>query len=152
MELRENDKRILRALQKDANLSLKDLAETLSMSQTTVWRRINDFEKSGLIVSRVTLLDPHKVGTDVCIFVNVNVVSHDLECRRNFEDFVALSPFIVECFSVTGAHDYTLIVRTKSVEAFERFLMNTILAHKSVAAASSQIALKQHKYSTEIPI
>lgn len=152
MTLNENDKRILRALQRDASLNRKNLAEDLSMSQSTIWRRINDFEKAGLIVSQVTLLDPRKVGANVCIFVSINVVSHEDKCRKAFEKFVMNAPQILECFSVTGAHDYTLIIRAESVDQFEIFLMNTILAHKSVATASSQVALRQHKYTTEIPL
>ena len=58
----------------------------------------------------------------------------------------------MECFSVTGEFDYMLIVRIKSVIAFEKFLMEHILGQPSVASASSQISLREHKYSTELPL
>jgi Lrp/AsnC family transcriptional regulator len=43
-------------------------------------------------------------------------------------------------------------VRTRSVEEFETFLMKQVLAHPSVATASSNLALRQHKRTPVLPI
>ena len=98
------------------------------------------------------MLDPEIVGVPVCVFLSVNLVGHEAKIRKSFESFIQSAPEIMECFSVTGGFDYMLIVRTKSVLDFETFLMEQILGHPSVASASSQISLRQHKYSTELPI
>jgi len=122
------------------------------MSQSTLWRRVNELESAGAIKKRVALLDPDIVGLSVCVFLSINLVNHTAKVRAEFEAFVEQSPQIMECFSVTGGFDYMLIVRARSVLAFEAFLMDEVLGHKSVASASSQIALRQHKYSTELPL
>ena len=150
--LTESDLKVLRLIQRDLSGSRQETAERAGMSASTLWRRINELEAQGTIRKRVALLDPVSVGIPICIFLSVNLVDHDLRTRTQFEDFVAITPEIMECFSVTGAFDYVLIVRTTSVSAFEQLLMEQILGHKAVAAASSQISLRQHKYSTELPI
>ena len=146
------DLAILRALQADAAQPARQLADTLGMSQSTLWRRVKELEEAGAITKRVALLDADVLGVPVCVFVHVNLAEHDANVRCAFEAFVRETPAIMTCFSVTGAHDYTLIVRTRSVADFERVLMEEILAHPSVATAMSQLALRQHKYSTEIPL
>ncbi len=150
--LTETDRAVLRAVQKDAGATVRDLAERLGMSPSTVSRRLSELEQVGAIQRRVALLDPDKVGFPVCVFVAVDLVDHAPETRASFERLVHGTPEILECFSVTGTHDYTLIIRTHSVGEFEQILMERILAEDAVAQASSQIALRQHKYSTALPL
>lgn len=152
LHLTETDRAVLRAIQKDAGATVRDLAKRLSLSASTVSRRLAELEQVGAIQRRVALLDPEKVGFPVCVFVAVDLVDHAPETRASFEQLVHGTPEILECFSVTGTHDYTLIIRTHSVAEFEQILMERILADDAVAQASSQIALRQHKYSTALPL
>lgn len=151
-ELTDADRRILTVLQEDATLTLKDLAERLSMSQSTVWRRMQDLEAAGVILKRVTLVDPRAVGLGVCVFVHVNLREQNAESRSAFEAFVRAERQILESFAITGEYDYMLIVRTDSVESFDEFLMHRLLAHPKVAKASSNLTLRQQKYTTALPL
>lgn len=146
------DIRLLRLIQRDWSKSRQTLADAAGMSASTLWRRLTDLQRSGAIRKRVALLDPIIADLPVCVFLSVNLVNYDAATREAFETFVGITPEIMECFSVTGEFDYMLIVRSKSVIAFEQFLMERILGQKSVASASSQISLREHKYSTELPL
>lgn len=152
LRLAGGDLAVLRCIQDDASRTVRELAETLGMSPSTVSRRLTELEQAGAIARRVALLDPDKLGFPVCVFVQIDLVDHARKTRRQFESLVRHTPEILECFSVTGTHDYTLILRTHSVGEFERLLMERILAHDFVAQASSQIALRQHKYTTALPL
>lgn len=152
MQLSEADRRMLRALQDDSTLSLKDLAAASGMSSSTLWRRIQDFEAAGLIRKRVTVLDAEKLGLEVCVLLNVNIANQNRDAREAFERFVALHDEILQCFAVTGGHDYTLVVRTRSVAAYERFLMDELLAHPSVASSETHLVLRQPKNVTALPV
>lgn len=152
MNLTAKDAEILRILQEGAVDGRKEIAEQVGMSSTTLWRRINELETSGLIQKQVTLLDAEKIGFPVCVFVFVNLKDYSIETRQAFESFVERTPNVMECYSVTGVHDYILLLRNRSVSDFERFLMDEILSHPGVESASSQISLRQHKYTTSLPI
>lgn len=152
MDLTAKDIQILQILQDGREDSRQKLAEQLGMSSTTLWRRINELETAGVIRQRATLLDAEKVGLPVSVFVFVNLKDYRVETRRAFETFVEDAPQIMECYSVTGATDYILQLRCKSVRDFESFLMEKILMHSGVESASSQISLRQHKYTTALPI
>ena len=150
--LPEQDREILRHLQRDATLSLRDLAERVGMSQSTVWRRIEALEATGLITGRVTLVDADRAGVSVCVFVQINLRDHNPETRRAFETMIHAMPEAMDCYAVTGAFDYTVILRTGSVAAFEDILMNRILAAECVANAASHLSLRHIKHSTALPI
>lgn len=152
MSLSKNDIMLLNALQAGSEDSKSQLAEKVGMSPTTLWRRMNELKSEGVIREQVTLLDPDKAGFPVCVFVFVNLKDYARATRTEFESFICSLPQVMECFSVTGANDYTMIVRCRSVSDFERFLMEDILSHPAVEAASSQISLRQHKYTTALPV
>lgn len=152
MEFSEPDRRLLKVLQDDSTLSLKDMAAAAGMSSSTLWRRIQDFEAAGLIRKRVTLMDPVKLGLEVCVLLNVNIANQDRDARDAFERFAARHEEILQCFAVTGGHDYTLVVRTRSVAAYERFLMDELLAHPSVSSSETHLVLRQTKNETALPV
>jgi len=157
MKLTESHIELLRAIQSDATLTLEQLAQKISVSHTTpshttLWRRIRDLESQGVIAGRVTILNPPQVGFTVCAFVYVNIVSHNNKNRSAFEKLVDTTPEIMECFSITGPHDYLIKVRVKDIADYEVLLMEKILAHPSVASASSNITLRQHKSTTALPL
>ena len=143
---------LLRLIQNDATLTLEQLAEKTSASHTTLWRRLKSLEAANVIRNRVTILDAEAVGIAVCAFVYVNIVSHDSKHRRAFEKLVESTPEIMQCFSITGPHDYLLNIRVRNIKDYENLLMDKILAHSSVASASSNIALREHKFTTALPL
>nr|NIS43043.1 winged helix-turn-helix transcriptional regulator [Desulfuromonadales bacterium] len=46
------DKKILHCLQRDASLSIAELAEKVGLSSTPCWRRVRELEKAGVIKGR----------------------------------------------------------------------------------------------------
>jgi len=150
--LHRDERKILRELQRDSAQSARDLAEKLNLSPSTVWRRMKDMEDAGILTGRVALADPKKLGLDVCLLVNVNITSQTAGSREAFEEFVHTHENVLQCFAVTGGYDYILVVRLASVDAFEDFLMNEVLAHPSVANTRTQLVLQQMKNSTVLPV
>lgn len=152
MTLSAQDRSVLKHLQSDLSQSRQSIAEVVGMSATTLWRRVNELESTGVIAKTVALVDAHKAGLDVCVLVSVSLKSHEPDTRARFEEAINQHANVMECFLVTGGSDYMLIVRTSTVAAFEMMLMEDILGHPAVATASSNIALRQSKYTTALPL
>ena len=68
------DKEILRLLQRDATLSVNDIAEQVGLSTTPCWRRIQLLEKNGVISKRVALLNADKLNLGMTVFVQIKVL------------------------------------------------------------------------------
>lgn len=70
------DCKILELLQRNADLQMADLAESVGLSQTPCWRRVQRLKATGVIRSNVSLLDRHKLNVGVTAFVMVRTSTH----------------------------------------------------------------------------
>ena len=67
------DRRILLALQENADISIAQLADKAGLSQTPCWKRVQKLEEAGVIMRRVAILAPEKLGLGLTVFVQVSM-------------------------------------------------------------------------------
>ena len=146
------DRRIVGELQRDASLSHAALAERVGASAASVWRRVRQLEKAGVLGPAVRLADPEALGRAVNVLCQVRMTRQTIEARAEFEAFIQSRGEIVECYAMSGEWDYLLRIAVKDVADYDRFVMRGVLAHPSVAHAASNFALRQVKYTTAIPV
>ncbi len=152
MNLSRADRRLLNALQHDASRNQAELAEIAGMSRTSCWRRIRDFEDSGLLERQVALLNPKTAGFNLQVALAVSMTKHTDENRDDFEAHVSRLPEVTECFSVAGERDYLLHVLVRDMDQYNDFLNAEILTHPAVQSASSTFVLRRIKYTTAMPL
>ena len=148
----EIDRRIVRELQRDASLSQAALAERVGASPASVWRRIRNLEKEGVLGPTVRLANAQRLGRSVNVLCQVRMRRQTVEARADFEQFIQSRDEIVECYAMSGEWDYLLRIAVRDVDDYDRFSRQGVLAHPSVANAASNFALRQVKYTTEIPV
>lgn len=146
------DRLILKELQQNADISMQDLGERVGLSHTPCWRRVKKLEEAGVILRRVTLLEPDKLDLSVNVFVQVSLAVQEEDALNRFEAAVQSIPEIVECYTVSGDRDFLLRVVVEDVGAYERLLKSTLVHLPEVANMSSTFALRQVKYTTELPL
>jgi len=144
------DKQILALLQSDCRLSHQEIAERIGSSSSSVWRRIQALEASGVIAARVALVNPAAVGLNVCVICNVKLTHHSDESRVEFEEMISGIPEVTACYAVSGNHDYSMTVVVQDVQAYEKFLTQRILNSHLVDAASSSFTLRTVKNTTAL--
>ena len=146
------DRRIVAELQRNAGLSHAALAERVGASAASVWRRVRQLEKSGVLGPAVRLASAEALGRSVNVLCQVRMTRQTIEARAEFETFIGSREEIVECYAMSGEWDYLLRIAVKDVADYDRFVMRGVLAHPSVAHAASNFALRQVKYTTAIPV
>ena len=152
MELDRYDLHILKILQNDSSISMQDLGAQIGLSHTPCWRRVKKLEEHGIIIKQVALLNSKNLDLDVNVFVHVTLRQHHENALNRFEEAVSQLTEVVECYTVSGETDFLLRVVVKDVEAYEKLLKGTLLQLPEVGNLSSTFALRQVKYTTEIPI
>ena len=148
----EIDLKILRELQRDASLSNAEIASRVGLSVSPCWRRIQRLERTGLIRSRVALLDPEALGLQIVVFASVKLSSHGRQALPEFEAQIREYDEVMECYTMTGEVDFILRILTRDMHSYERFLRDHLLQMPAVAEVHSTIALTQVKYTTQIPL
>ena len=113
------DRRILEALQNDASLSQRALADQVGLSQNACWRRLKELETSGVIRGRTILLDRDKVGMGLVTFVFVRTSTHSTEWLALFRRHVRTIPEVVDFYRISGEYDYMLKVVTPDIAGFD---------------------------------
>ncbi|MFT7058207.1 MAG: DNA-binding Lrp family transcriptional regulator [Pseudorhodobacter sp.] len=152
MKITDADRKLLRLIQADASLSLAQLADAAGMAQSTIWRRIQELEATGVIRARVTLLDPVKVGAGLCVLAQVSLTDHSEASVNGFTALVLRCPEILECHKVSGSSDYALKLRCADVADYETFMSTQLLRQPFVRSLMSSFVLKEIKSVTELPL
>ncbi len=149
--LDKTDRKILQALQKDASLSDAKIAEIAGISTSECSEKITAFEKDGVIVGRVALLDPAKVDIGVTVFVAVTTPEHSQQWLDQFHDSVREFPEVVEFYRMSGQVDYLLRVVVPDIEAYDAFYKK-LIASVDLKDISSTFAMEQIKFTTALPL
>ncbi|MDE3735785.1 MULTISPECIES: Lrp/AsnC family transcriptional regulator [Pseudomonas] len=146
------DRKILRLLQHDADLSAAEVAEKVELSQSPCWRRIHRMQEDGLIERKVALLNPKLLGFSITVFVNIKLSAHGRNNLTEFEEAIVGYPEVLECYTMAGGSDYLLKVVAKDIAGYERFLRDQLLQRPHVLEAHSNIAMSEVKRTTELPL
>lgn len=151
-DLNKQDITILGILQKDAGKTSTEIADTLNMSQSPCWRRINRIEQAGLIRRKVAILDREKLGMDLVVFTTVNLTTVGRQYLEDFENAVRLLPEVLECYTMTGIWDYMLKIVVRDIRHYESFVRERLLSLPMVGETHSHIAVTEIKNTTELPL
>jgi Lrp/AsnC family transcriptional regulator len=152
VDIDDIDRAILRALQQNADYSMADLGNLVGLSHTPCWRRLKRLETEGVIRHKVTLLDANKLNLGVTVHAYITIKHHEQAALEAFESAVLAIPEIVECHSTSGDKDYVLRVVVESVEHYERLMKTQLINLPNLGSINSAFALKQVKYTTQLPI
>ena len=147
----QKDRQILRILQKDAALSMNELAERCAMSKTAVWRRVRALEENGVIKSRVTLLDSEALGFGLTIFALVRTNQHSDAWFSKFRRAVASIPEILEFHRTSGDLDYLLRIVARDMRHYDE-VYKQLIREVDFADVSSTFVMETFKSDTQLPI
>ena len=152
MYIDETDKKILRLLQKDAHLTLKDIANEINLSLTPVHDRVKRLEKDGFIEKYATILNKKKTGNNLTVYCQVTLVKQTIDLSGAFNDAIQNFTEVIECNFVSGGFDYMLKVVLPDMESYHNFHQKKLSVLPSVALIHSYFIISEIKNTTVMPI
>jgi Lrp/AsnC family transcriptional regulator, leucine-responsive regulatory protein len=151
MELDRYDRAIVRLLQQDARITNTLLAEKVSLSESACLRRVRSLEEAGLIQGYTALIDQHKAGFPVNVFVSITLDRQSQAGLEAFESAVRKVPEVMECYLMTGEHDYLLRLVVADMADFERVHNQHLTRLPSVARVHSSFAMRTVTRAASLP-
>lgn len=145
------DKNILHWLQRDASLSVAELAEKVGLSSTPCWRRVQQLEKAGIITRRVALVDPRKINLGITAFVRVRTNRHDTDWLETFAQAADRIPEIVEVHRLSGDIDYLLRIVVPDIAGYDK-VYKELISSADFADVSANFAMEEIKSTTALPL
>ncbi|MDG6881135.1 Leucine-responsive regulatory protein [Phocoenobacter uteri] len=151
-ELNKIDKQILRELQKDASISITELAEKVNLTTTPCWRRIHRLEELGIIRNRIVSIDADKVDLGFIGFVQIKTSNHSAQWYHQFSKTIIDYPEVMAFYRMAGEYDYLMQVRVKDMHAFDIFYKKLVREVEGLTDVTSTFAMEELKYTHELPI
>ena len=146
------DKKILKIMQQDGRISNQALADRVGISTAACWRRVRALEDEDLITGYAAILSRTKVNLNLCAFVHITLTRHFKETTTSFEEAILERPEVLECFATTGDADFILRVVTESIESLDVFLSESLFTLPQISQVRSNIALRELKFTTALPL
>lgn len=138
----KHDRKLMDELQRNSDRPRLELAEKVGLSDSQVARRRQSLEESGLIRRYRAELDARKLGLSVSAFVHVKLHNHSKGNSKRFAEMIRHAPGVLEAHAVTGDFDYLLKVTVRDLNALQRLINDTLLAHAAVDRVKSEIVLE----------
>lgn len=114
------DRKLLALLQQDCTLSLQALAEAVNLTTTPCWKRLKRLEDDGILIGKVALLDPEKIGLGLTAFVLIKTQHHSSEWYCRFVTVVTEMPEVLGFWRMAGEYDYLMRVQVADIETLRR--------------------------------
>ena len=145
------DRKILDLLQRDAALSVDQLAERIALSRNACWRRVKWLEAEGIIRKRVAIVDPQALGLALQALVLIRTNDHSAAWLEAFRKAVREMPEIMSAQRMSGDLDYVLRVRVADMVAYDRFYQR-LIDKVQIADVSASFVMEDVKETTALPI
>ncbi|CAM4310211.1 Lrp/AsnC family transcriptional regulator [Listeria booriae] len=120
------DIKILSILEKNARISMKELAELVMLTPPATKERVTKLEEKGVITGYTANISLAALGRIMTAFILFE--THD--CKA-FYDFCVKQPDVLECHRLAGQFSYLVKISSVSMEALELFIDDAIKYGKS---------------------
>jgi DNA-binding Lrp family transcriptional regulator len=143
---------ILRILQQNNRMALQEIGRAVNLSAAAVQRRVRRMEDANIIQANIAMLDPAAVGRPITLIVEVLVDSEHgnlLDAARN--DF-ASAPEVQQCYYVTGAVDFILVLTVSTMEEYESLSRRLFLENTNVKHFHTYVAMNRVKTGVSVPM
>jgi Lrp/AsnC family transcriptional regulator, leucine-responsive regulatory protein len=112
---------ILRLLQENARITVREIATQVHLSTTPVHERIKRMEETGVIRQYVTLLDHTKVRKGLMVICYVSLRQHNKQAGAQFIRAIEGMHEVIECYNISGEFDFMLKVVVENMDAYYQF-------------------------------
>ncbi|MDA4844165.1 Lrp/AsnC family transcriptional regulator [Hoeflea poritis] len=145
-KLDQIDKDIIAAMQSDAALSQRRLAEKIGLSQNACWRRLRRLYADGVITGSTIRLDRQKLGLGLVVFMMVRTRHHSSDWLNEFRRIVLNLPEVVDFFRIGGEYDYMIKIVTENMDSYdkvyqrliEQIELDSVTSHFSMESIAEQ--------------
>jgi len=145
------DRRILHALQRDADRSLDAIGQEIGLSRNAVWRRVRALDAAGVIRGRVALLDARALGVGLTVFIFVRTRSHAPDWLERFARATRDLDEIQGAYRMTGDLDYLIRAQVADVAAYDA-LYQRLIRRVEMSDVSASFVMEEIKDTTALPL
>ncbi len=140
------EEKILRLIEKNSRISIKDVAVMLGISEIEAANTIADLEKNNVICGYNTIINWDKTSEEkVTALIEVKVTPQRGLGFDSIAERLYQYEEVTSVYLMSGGFDFTVIVEGKSMKAVAQFVSNKLAPLESVLSTSTHFVLKKYK-------
>ena len=151
-ELDPTDRKLLREIQRQPDLSAADLGRRTGLSAVAASRRMDRLTRDGVIAGYTIDIDPRALGFNVSVSLRVTL---DKTHRSAFDEFIAAARDIPEIDAVQillGRVDVRLNVLARDLDEYQRIYRRQILTLPHVLDIEALMLVAEVKSDPVLPL
>ena len=133
----DKDLAILSLLQRNAKMTVKEIADLVHLSTTPVHERIKRMEQTGVIKQYATLVDYAKVKKGLMVICYVSLRQHDKIEGAKFIQRIQEMNEVIECYNISGEFDFMLKVVAADMDDYYDFHVNKLSQAENIGHVQS---------------
>ena len=137
--------RILRVLEVNGRISNIELADRVGLSASACLRRVQELERSGVILGYRAVLNRAALQRDFVAYVAVGLSGHTKAFQSDFEKAVGTMAEVLECHNITGSVEYLLRVEVADLAAYKAFHMDRLGTLGMVNTLTTYVVMESPK-------
>jgi Lrp/AsnC family transcriptional regulator, leucine-responsive regulatory protein len=128
---------ILRRLQQNARMTVKEVADAVHLSTTPVHERIKRLERNGVIKQYTTIIDAVRVNKGLMVIVYVSLKAHSKTAGAKFIKHIHELDEVIECYNISGEFDFMLKVVAENMDDYYNFHVNKLSQSENIGNVQS---------------
>ena len=138
--------KLLELLEKNAKLSVKEIAEELNISQKEVIKDIAELEADKVICGYSTIINWDKITEEKCnALIEVKVIPQRGTGFDRIADRIARFEEVDSVYLMSGGYDFTVVVNGKSMKEVSSFVFNKLATIDYIQSTATHFVLKKYK-------
>ena len=146
-QLDKTDLQLLKILQENGRISIKELAQRVHLSPTPVFDRVRRLESTGVIERYTAVL-----GQGFIVFCSVRLRRMGKDIAHDFVERVKDIPEVAECYNISGEFDYLLKIYAPDMQYYNEFCINVLGTIESLGSIQSSFVMNPIKTSVGLPL
>lgn len=144
-DLDEIDAQILAALQNNARLSNKALAERVHISPSSCLERVRRLVERETIKGFHAAVDLHALGRPLEAMIAIRYQHTERMRVEDFVETIRALPETLDLYHVAGAQDYLLHVAVANTESLRQFVLEDLLRRPEIERLETSLVYEHYK-------
>ena len=137
IKLDQKDLAILKLLQQNARMTVKEISDKINLSTTPVYERIKWMEETGVIKQYAALLDHTKLNKGLIVICYVSLKQHNKTAGAKFIRTILDMNEVIECYNISGEFDFMLKVVAEDMDDYYNFHVNKLSEAENIGNVQS---------------
>lgn len=146
------DIQILALYQHDTRVTAEAIGAQIGLSAAAVQRRLKALRESGVIEAESARISATAVGFPVTCVVTVDLDPEGAAELTRFKSRMLEIAQVQQCYYVTGAADFVLVVLSRDMAAYEAFTREHLLSDPSVRSFTTHVVMEPVKIGCAVPL